>query len=99
VTGDDLAATSITSLKAWRGKLGRAYGDADAPSAEMDVEARAQARSPRSSPSAKRRRGRRMTEFLTFVLAAPLAAMGELAVGERRGSWDRPGAAARFQPR
>jgi hypothetical protein len=39
VTGDDLAATSITSLKAWRGKLGRAYGDADAPSAEMDAEA------------------------------------------------------------
>jgi len=35
-----------------------------------------------------------MTEFLTFVLAAPLAAMGEIAVGERRGSWDRPGRSA-----
>jgi CRISPR system Cascade subunit CasD len=35
-----------------------------------------------------------MTEFLTFALAAPLAAMGEIAVGERRGSWDRPGRSA-----
>jgi CRISPR system Cascade subunit CasD len=35
-----------------------------------------------------------MPEFLTFVLAAPLAAMGEIAVGERRGSWDRPGRSA-----
>ena len=35
-----------------------------------------------------------MTEFLTFALAAPIAAMGELAVGERRGSWDRPGRSA-----
>lgn len=35
-----------------------------------------------------------MTEFLTFALAAPLAAMGDLAVGERRGSWDRPGRSA-----
>jgi CRISPR system Cascade subunit CasD len=33
-------------------------------------------------------------EFLTFVLAAPLAAMGEIAVGERRGTWDRPGRSA-----
>jgi CRISPR system Cascade subunit CasD len=32
-----------------------------------------------------------MPEFLTFTLAAPLAAMGELAVGEQRRSWDRPG--------
>jgi CRISPR system Cascade subunit CasD len=31
-----------------------------------------------------------MPEFLTFALAAPLAAMGEIAVGERRGTWDRP---------
>jgi len=35
-----------------------------------------------------------MHEFLTFALAAPLAAMGEIAVGERRGSWDRPGRSA-----
>jgi CRISPR system Cascade subunit CasD len=35
-----------------------------------------------------------MPEFLTFALAAPLAAMGELAVGERRGSWDRPARSA-----
>ena len=35
-----------------------------------------------------------MPEFLTFVLAAPLAAMGEIAVGERRGTWDRPGRSA-----
>ncbi|MDA8051609.1 MAG: type I-E CRISPR-associated protein Cas5/CasD [Rhodospirillales bacterium] len=35
-----------------------------------------------------------MAEFLTFVLAAPLAAMGELAVGERRGTWERPGRSA-----
>lgn len=35
-----------------------------------------------------------MPEFLTFVLAAPLAAMSEVAVGERRGSWDRPGRSA-----
>jgi CRISPR system Cascade subunit CasD len=34
------------------------------------------------------------TEFLTFVLAAPLAAWGSLAVGERRGTWDRPGRSA-----
>lgn len=35
-----------------------------------------------------------MPEFLTFALAAPLAAMGEIAVGERRGSWARPGRSA-----
>ena len=35
-----------------------------------------------------------MPEFLTFQLAAPLGSMGELAVGERRGSWDRPGRSA-----
>ena len=35
-----------------------------------------------------------MPEFLTFALAAPLAAMGEIAVGERRGSWDSPGRSA-----
>ena len=35
-----------------------------------------------------------MIEFLTFALAAPLAAMGEIAVGERRASWDRPGRSA-----
>ncbi|MGH7073105.1 MAG: type I-E CRISPR-associated protein Cas5/CasD [Stellaceae bacterium] len=35
-----------------------------------------------------------MPEFLTFALAAPLAAMGEIAVGEHRGSWDRPGRSA-----
>jgi len=35
-----------------------------------------------------------MPEFLTFALAAPLAAMGEIAVGERRGRWDRPGRSA-----
>jgi CRISPR system Cascade subunit CasD len=35
-----------------------------------------------------------MPEFLTFIVAAPLAAMGELAVGERRGGWTRPGRSA-----
>jgi CRISPR system Cascade subunit CasD len=35
-----------------------------------------------------------MPEFLTFALAAPLAGMGEIAVGERRGSWERPGRSA-----
>ena len=35
-----------------------------------------------------------MPEFLTFALAAPLAAMGDIAVGERRGGWDRPGRSA-----
>ena len=35
-----------------------------------------------------------MPEFLTFTLAAPLAAMGEIAVGERRSGWDRPSRSA-----
>jgi len=35
-----------------------------------------------------------MPEFLTFAIAAPLAAMGEIAVGERRGTWDRPARSA-----
>jgi CRISPR system Cascade subunit CasD len=35
-----------------------------------------------------------MPEFLTFALAAPLSAMGEIAVGERRGTWDRPARSA-----
>jgi CRISPR system Cascade subunit CasD len=35
-----------------------------------------------------------MPEFLTIALSAPLAAMGEVAVGERRGTWDRPGRSA-----
>jgi CRISPR system Cascade subunit CasD len=35
-----------------------------------------------------------MPEFLTFALTAPFAAMGEIAVGERRGTWDRPGRSA-----
>lgn len=35
-----------------------------------------------------------MSEFLTFALVAPLAAFGDLAVGERRGGWDRPGRSA-----
>jgi CRISPR system Cascade subunit CasD len=35
-----------------------------------------------------------MPEFLTFALAAPLAAMGAIAVGERRGTWDRPARSA-----
>jgi CRISPR system Cascade subunit CasD len=35
-----------------------------------------------------------MPAILTFVLAAPLGAMGALAVGERRGGWDRPGRSA-----
>ncbi len=35
-----------------------------------------------------------MAAILTFVLVAPLGAMGALAVGERRGGWDRPGRSA-----
>ena len=35
-----------------------------------------------------------MAAILTFVLVAPLGAMGSLAVGERRGGWDRPGRSA-----
>jgi CRISPR system Cascade subunit CasD len=30
-------------------------------------------------------------EFLRFTLHAPMASWGEIAVGEWRGSWDRPG--------
>jgi CRISPR system Cascade subunit CasD len=33
-------------------------------------------------------------DFLTCMLAAPLGAAGSLAVGERRGTWDRPGRSA-----
>ena len=33
-------------------------------------------------------------DFLTCVLAAPIGAMGALAVGERRSTWDRPGRSA-----
>lgn len=32
--------------------------------------------------------------FLAFLLAAPLASFGSIAVGERRPSWDRPGKSA-----
>lgn len=35
-----------------------------------------------------------MPEFLTFALVAPLASFGSIAVGERRGGWDRPGRSA-----
>lgn len=35
-----------------------------------------------------------MGQFLTFALVAPLASFGDLAVGERRGGWDRPGRSA-----
>jgi CRISPR system Cascade subunit CasD len=35
-----------------------------------------------------------MGEFLTFALVAPLASFGSIAVGERRGGWDRPGRSA-----
>lgn len=35
-----------------------------------------------------------MTEFLLFTLYAPLASWGEVAVGETRGSWDRPSRSA-----
>jgi CRISPR system Cascade subunit CasD len=37
---------------------------------------------------------RASSDFLTCVLAAPSGAMGALAVGERRGTWDRPGRSA-----
>jgi CRISPR system Cascade subunit CasD len=37
---------------------------------------------------------RESRDFLTCVLAAPIGAMGALAVGERRGTWDRPGRSA-----
>lgn len=35
-----------------------------------------------------------MTEFLLFTLHAPLTSWGEIAVGEMRGSWDRPSRSA-----
>jgi CRISPR system Cascade subunit CasD len=35
-----------------------------------------------------------VTEFLTFTLYAPLASWGDEAVGEVRGSWDRPSRSA-----
>jgi CRISPR system Cascade subunit CasD len=35
-----------------------------------------------------------MTQFLLFTLYAPLASWGEIAVGEARGSWDRPSRSA-----
>ena len=35
-----------------------------------------------------------MTAYLTFALAAPLAAMGAVAVGERREIWPRPARSA-----
>lgn len=35
-----------------------------------------------------------MTEFLLLTLYAPLASWGDIAVGEARGSWDRPSRSA-----
>ncbi len=35
-----------------------------------------------------------MTEYLLFTLYSPLASWGEIAVGESRGSWDRPSRSA-----
>lgn len=35
-----------------------------------------------------------MREYLTFALVAPLASFGGIAVGERRGGWDRPARSA-----
>ena len=35
-----------------------------------------------------------MTEFLLLTLYAPLASWGDIAVGEVRGSWDRPSRSA-----
>ncbi len=35
-----------------------------------------------------------MTEFLVLTIYAPLASWGEIAVGETRGSWDRPSRSA-----
>lgn len=35
-----------------------------------------------------------MSDYLIFTLYAPLASWGEIAVGERRGSWDRPSRSA-----
>jgi CRISPR system Cascade subunit CasD len=39
-----------------------------------------------------------VTEFLLFTLHAPLASWGEIAVGETRGSWDRPSRSAVLGP-
>lgn len=35
-----------------------------------------------------------MTAFLLFTIYAPIASWGEIAVGESRGSWDRPSRSA-----
>lgn len=35
-----------------------------------------------------------MTEFLLFTIYAPIASWGDIAVGEIRGSWDRPSRSA-----
>lgn len=35
-----------------------------------------------------------MPAFLTFALVAPMASFGSIAVGERRGGWDRPARSA-----
>lgn len=35
-----------------------------------------------------------MTRFLVFTMFAPMVAYGEIAVGERRTGWDRPGRSA-----
>ncbi len=35
-----------------------------------------------------------MTDFLIFTIYAPLASWGDIAVGELRGSWDRPSRSA-----
>lgn len=35
-----------------------------------------------------------MRDYLTFALVAPLASFGGIAVGERRGGWDRPARSA-----
>jgi CRISPR system Cascade subunit CasD len=35
-----------------------------------------------------------MRSFLAFTLVAPFASFGEIAVGERRGTWERPGKSA-----
>lgn len=37
-----------------------------------------------------------MTDFLLLTLYAPLASWGDIAVGESRGSWDRPSRSAIF---
>jgi CRISPR system Cascade subunit CasD len=37
-----------------------------------------------------------MPGILTFALVAPLASFGDIAVGERRSGWDRPGRSAVF---